>query len=114
MRAAALDCAQRQKNSKECVVRQSWLINESSAGPLIPLSHHNSTFFSTHLHSLNVLMSAAAVAASLFNSPITAQMQGWVLHSDTLRETINKPEGEAWRLKVVHPLCVIAADVAAS
>lgn len=98
VRAAALDCAQWQRNSKECVVRQSWLINESSSGPLIPLSHHNPTFFSTHLHSLNVLMSAAALTASLMNSPLTTQIRGWVLRSDALQETINKPGGEAWRL----------------
>lgn len=111
--AAALDCVQWQRNSKECVVHQSWVINESFSGPLIPLSHHNSTFFSTHLHPLNVLMSDAA-AASLLNSPIKAQIRGWILHSDALRDTINKPEGEASRLKVGHPLCMIAADVAAS
>lgn len=111
--AAALDCVQWQRNSKECVVHQSWVINESFSGPLIPLSHHNSTFFSTHLHPLNVLMSDAA-AASLLNSPIKAQIRGWILHSDALQDTINKPEGEASRLKVGHPLCMIAADVAAS
>lgn len=111
--AAALDCAQWQRSGKECVVHQSWVINESSSGPLIPLSHYNSTFFSTHLHSLNVLMSAAA-AASLLNSPIKAQIRGWILHSDALRDKINRPEGEASHPKVAHPLCMIAANVAAS
>lgn len=55
-----------------------------------------------------------AAAASLLHSPIKAQVRGWILQSDALRDTINKPEGEASRLKVAHPLCMIAADVAAS